>query len=111
MDLATLCQAFCTTSVDDEDTKEQLLTEARGLMQFASPEDWELLSKELEDGERKWFVAALFSRSPLPTQLLMPMIRAAIYETNPSLNKQFVLPEWHYVRVLGCHLCQNRRPA
>jgi hypothetical protein len=46
----------------------------------------------LEDHERKWFVAAIFSGSPVPKRLLKAMLRAGVCEVNPSLNKYFIQP-------------------
>jgi hypothetical protein len=47
----------------------------------------------LLDGECKWFVAAIFFEgAPVPKRLLKSILRAAIYEVNPSLDKYLVLP-------------------
>jgi hypothetical protein len=73
-------------------SSEQVVKEARRLLSSATPEDWETLRQALRDGERKWLVAAVFARSPVPKRLLAAMIHAAIAEVDPSLNRYFVEP-------------------
>ncbi len=77
---------------DKHASPEEVVQQARRLLSSAAPDDWETLGQALRDGERKWLVAAVFSRSPVPKRLLAPMIRAAVYEVNPSLNRYFVEP-------------------
>lgn len=92
MNLDELCRSFVTTRRDERAGREQIIKEARRLLRSATSDDWLYLSDALEDYERKWFVAAIFSRSPVPKRLLKPMIRAAVYEVNPSLNREFIAP-------------------
>jgi hypothetical protein len=92
MALADLCRSFVATARDDRAGREQIIKDARRLLLSATSDEWNWLSDALDDDERKWFVAASFSRSPVPTRLLKPMIRAAVYEVNPSLNREFVSP-------------------
>jgi len=92
MTLGDLCRNFVASKHDDRAGKERIINEARRLLPSATPDDWNLLADDLENDERKWFVAAIFSRSPVPKRLLKPMIRAAVYEVNPSLNREFVSP-------------------
>lgn len=92
MTLDDLCRSFVATRRDDRAGREHIIKEARRLLSSATPDEWNSLSDALDDDERKWFVAAIFSRSPVPKRLLNPMIRAAVYEVNPSLNKHFVSP-------------------
>jgi hypothetical protein len=77
---------------DKHPSAEQVVQEARRQLSSATPEDWEALEQALWDGQRKWLVAAVFARSPVPRRLLGPMIEAAIYEVNPSANRDFVEP-------------------
>jgi hypothetical protein len=77
---------------DKHASSEQVVKEAHRMLSSATPDDWETLKQALKDGKRKWLVAAVFSRSPVPKRLLAAMIHAAIYEVNPSLNRYFVEP-------------------
>ena len=69
-----------------------------------SHEDIQWLIQALEDEQRKWFVAFIVKKlaGELPKQLkrvlFSPLIRAAVYERNPSLNRRFVEPS---VAVFG----------
>jgi hypothetical protein len=57
-------------------------------------EDVRWIRDALEDQTRKWFVASVFTYLPLLVHedLFLPMIRAAIYEIDPSFNQYFVKP-------------------
>ena len=63
-----------------------------------SNEDIQWLIQALEDEQRKWFVAFIVKKvagsfpKRLKRVLLSPLIRAAVYERNPSLNRYFVEP-------------------
>jgi hypothetical protein len=57
-----------------------------------SPEDWDILTAALNDNDRKWFVAEIFSATPVPTELFTAFVRAAIDEKDPSFNQVFVEP-------------------
>jgi hypothetical protein len=92
MFLEDQCRAFVSAPRYDFAKKEQIVTEARRLLSTATQDDWESLSNALEVDQRKWFIAAIFARSPVPKRLLKAMIRAAVYEVNPSLNRDFVTP-------------------
>jgi hypothetical protein len=85
-------KAFLTARYDDRATKNQIVKEARRLLSTATSADWERLSEALADDKQKWFVAAIFSEYPVPKRLVKAMIRAAIYEVNPSLNRAFISP-------------------
>lgn len=65
---------------------------ARQVLKNPTGLDWRWLIDGLEDGKTKWFVAAIFQRYPVPKRLFTPFLQAAIYEPNPSLNRQFVEP-------------------
>ncbi len=62
------------------------------MLSKATAEDWKLLEDALHDQERKWLVAEVFSKTPVPKRLLDAMLRAAVYEVNPSFNRCFVEP-------------------
>lgn len=58
-----------------------------------SSKDIKWLEQALTDEQRKWFVAFVLSVVPnFPQALFMPMMRAAVYERNPSANRDFVEP-------------------
>ncbi|WP_152050250.1 hypothetical protein [Tautonia marina] len=63
-----------------------------------SPDDWRWLGEGLADPDRKVFVALVFKFQPVPKRLFDPMLRAAVLERNPSLNRVFIEP---CVRSLG----------
>jgi|SRR5579871_1413898 len=92
MTLDDLCRAFISARLDDRVTRKRSVTEARGLLSTATDADWQKLSEWLADDRRKWFVAAVFEQFPVPERLMYALIRAAVYEVNPSFNKQFVVP-------------------
>jgi len=57
----------------------------------ASAEDLQWLGKALYDERKKWFVARLVRLTEsVPSELLEPLICAAIYEQDPSRNRHFV---------------------
>jgi len=82
---------------------EQFLPMALQAMNSLSVEDTEWLIKALRGIRKKWFVQMLCDRvDTLPEVFFMPLVRAAIYETDPSYNRDFVNP---CIRIFG------RRPA
>ncbi len=73
--------------------------EAQGHLQAArkrvaenTPEDWAWLELALADRERKWFVAFVFLRQPVPRRLLAAMMRAAVVDVDASTNRWFIRP-------------------
>jgi len=70
----------------------EAVAEARKAFQTSEEADWRWLAEALEDDDKKWFVSEVFRECPVPKPLFEPFIRAAIYETNPSLNRQFMEP-------------------
>lgn len=72
--------------------KEDAVKNARSHLQNSTQEDWQWLSDALEDDKVKWFVAAVFRSYPVPKRLMSPFLQAAINESNPSFNRQFVEP-------------------
>ncbi len=61
-----------------------------------SDKDIHWFAEALADEQRKWFAASVVvlatavSDRPLPEVLFAPMMRAAVYEIDPSLNRYFV---------------------
>lgn len=77
----------------DYKLQERLVREVRTFLQNRKLKDLEWLITALTDSERKWFVARALARgTQMPQGLFAPMIRAAVYEGNPSLNRQFIEP-------------------
>ncbi|HEX8693605.1 MAG TPA: hypothetical protein VF746_14375 [Longimicrobium sp.] len=68
------------------------LQAARRRVARNTPGDWRWLTEALADAERKWFVAGVFERHPVPGRLLGPMLRAGVLERNPSFNRLFIEP-------------------
>ena len=72
-----------------------------------SPEDerWirERLNAEQLDSDLSWFIGPILEFAhPLPNSLFEPLVRAGVYETNPSSNRYFVEPsvrEYGFRRV------------
>lgn len=59
----------------------------------------EIFSEYLKQDDKKWFVANLFAlQENIPEQLFEPFIDAAINESDPSLNEEYVSP---CLRVFG----------
>jgi hypothetical protein len=75
------------------DAFEPDLRQARSEVQRWTDEDVSWLVGALGRPRHKWLVAAVMrdARS-LPEVLFAPLLRAAIYETNPSANRAFVEP-------------------
>jgi hypothetical protein len=66
--------------------------QARRQLATNTNDDWKMLANALQDHDRKWFVAEVFSKAPIPKRLFSAFVRAAIYEVNPSHNRYFVEP-------------------
>lgn len=78
---------------------EQFMPMALEAMASISTEDTEWLIKGLRDRKKKWFVQLLCARSDtLPEDFFMPLVRAAVYEDDPSYNREFVNP---CIRIFG----------
>lgn len=74
-------------------TIDPLLPEISQRLQRLSDTDIAWFEQALEDTRRKWFVAYLFRFIvPVPEPFFAPLIRAAVYEVNPSFNRNFVEP-------------------
>ena len=81
---------------------EECVRDARRHLPMASQDEWSSLIEWLRDEKRKWFVAAVFAKAPVPKRLFEPFLTAAINEKKPSLNRQFVEPcihAWGHRRV------------
>lgn len=57
-----------------------------------SPEDWDWLIESLAHPDRKYFVAMLFEKQSVPKKMVRAFFRAAILETDPSVNRFFIEP-------------------
>ncbi len=76
---------------------DSLVQDARSTMR-GSHEDWEWCREALKHPRKRWFVASLFAKVPVPRRLLSSMVQAAIEVECPSTNRQFIEP---CVRSLG----------
>ena len=78
---------------DFEDGQRQdAVKAARRRFQRPDKTDWQWLADSLNHESIKWFIAAVFKGYPVPKRLFEPFLQAAIHETNPSFNRQFVEP-------------------
>ena len=75
---------------------------------LASTQDWEWFAQALDDPQRKWFVAEVFRRPPVPKRLRHKMLLAGVLERDPSFNRWFVEPcvrsfgaKWVLEQLLG----------
>jgi hypothetical protein len=86
---------------DSQRRREEIAAEMRLLFDHVGehPEHTEWLADALTDPNRRWFVFAALRQAP--QQVVAPLfdrlIRAAVYETNPSYNRWFVEPCVHGV--------------
>ena len=60
------------------------MQEARKRVAENTPDDWCWLEAALTDANRKWFVALLFKFQPVPRRFVVPLLRAAVLERNPT---------------------------
>jgi hypothetical protein len=75
---------------------------ARKRVNKNTAEDWKWLSLALENPKRKYFVALVFKRQPVPKRLFEDFMRAAVNELNPSLDEAYITPclrSYGYQRV------------
>jgi len=79
-------------SLFDTENRDEAVRAARRNLQKPDGADWQWLASSLEDDGKKWFVAAVFHDYPVPKQLFADFLDAAINETNPSFNRQFIEP-------------------
>ena len=76
-----------------ESALAELVPEIKDSVLKCAEKDFQWLSFALDDSEKKWFVASVLSHlQQMPEKLFKPMIRAAVYEINPSANREFVKP-------------------
>jgi hypothetical protein len=57
-----------------------------------SPDDLEWLAVALADPDRRWFVAMVYRRRPVPSRLFVPMVRAGAIDCDTSACRLFVEP-------------------
>lgn len=70
----------------------ELLTKAQHNISKNEKSDWDWFIEALMDTEKKYFAAAVLNGCSIPKLLLPFMLQAAITETNPSRNKDFLIP-------------------
>lgn len=94
MELESICNGYLAARMSREFREvAEDLTQRIWLGLPATQEDWTWLASALRHDQRKWFVVLFLDVvGPVPEILYEPMIRAAVYETNPSLNRPFVEP-------------------
>jgi len=69
----------------------QVLEAARKLVGDRSQREW--LHRALQDVDRRWFVAGVFARQPVPEALRDPMLHAALLEpVDASAVQAFIVP-------------------
>lgn len=68
----------------DAEPAREIVKDARRLLRKTKGDDWTILAESLVDPEGKWLVAEVFSKAPVPKKLKRPMLRAAVYEVDPS---------------------------
>ena len=86
-------EAYRTAMEAGEDREaDEFLQDARTCVLQNGSDDWQWLGSALDDSEQKWFVAAVFRFQAVPMQLLDDMLRAAVYERDPSGNRDFIEP-------------------
>jgi hypothetical protein len=68
------------------------LQKARKRVSENTLDDWTWLQSALANPEKKWFVARLFERQPIPRSLLPAMVRAAVENVDASSNRWIIEP-------------------
>src|SRR5262249_13293025 len=76
------------------------LQAARKRVAQNSPEDWQWLRTALDDPGRRWFVAEVFRFQSVPKRLRDALLRAGVYERNPSFHLLFIEPWGRYYGAL-----------
>src|SRR5688572_5287328 len=74
------------------DEAHRHLQDTRKRVAQNSVADWQWLREALEDPQKKWFVALVFRFQPVAKRLRAAMLRAGVYERNPSLNRAYIEP-------------------
>ncbi len=65
----------------------------RNVAADSGPDRWKWLVEALGDPERRWFVASVFARQPVPSRLFEPMIQAALLApVDASHVQHFIVP-------------------
>jgi hypothetical protein len=73
--------------------RPQVLRQYRMQFKGFSDNDVETLKEFLLDNNKKWFVAHLLDNlDTFPVELLRPMLNAAVDESDPSFNNEFIKP-------------------
>jgi hypothetical protein len=95
MQWETFCARYLSArgSPDFDEVERQLIISLAPHTAHCTTQDIAWLTTALEDNQRKWFVAFVCEFTPtLPEALFAPLLRAAVYERNPSFNRRFVEP-------------------
>ncbi len=80
-------------NLEFESALAELIPEIKDSVLKCAEEDFQWLSSALDDSEKKWFVASVLRHlNQVPEIFFEPMIRAAVYEINPSASREFVEP-------------------
>lgn len=88
-DWPALYDRWCTADSGTE--RWDALDAARRAVAEKAPGRWDWLRDALADPHRRYFVAWVFERQPVPRALLVPMLRAALDE-DASGCRGFVYP-------------------
>lgn len=88
----------------DHNTTQFTLKEARRILSISKSAGRTWISDSLKDEKKKWFVAEIFEKMPVPKQLFNEMLYASIMEGDPSYNRKFINP---CVRSFGALLALN----
>lgn len=73
--------------------RPQVLNQFRMQFKCFRETDIEILKGFLRDDDKKWFVADLLDHlQEFPRDLLRPMLYAAVHESDPSFNNEFIKP-------------------
>ena len=95
--LDRICDEYISKWPGRPQNVDSLVQDAKSNMR-GSHEDLEWCREALKHPRKRWFVASLFAKAPVPRRLQSSMIQAAVEVENPSTNRQFVEP---CVRSLG----------
>lgn len=98
--LGRICDKYISEWPGRPKDVDSLAQQARSIMR-GSHEDWDWCCEALKHPQKRWFVAHLFAKAPVPKRLLSSMIQAAIEVENPSTNRQFIEPCLRSLGALG----------
>ena len=76
----------------DHNNAKLTLKKARRIISVSGSDGWSWVSDSLHDEIKKWFIASIFEKMPVPNYLFNEMLYASIMEGNPSSNRKFIEP-------------------